>query len=54
MDAFNPKATTVNEYLTGTANWRTDLYAQRGTLLSHSESIQLFKKLFIYIINIHA
>ena len=45
MDAFNPKATSVNEYLSGTANWRTDLYAQRGTLLSHAESIQLFKKL---------
>ena len=45
MDAYNPKATTVDEYLKGTANWRTDLYAQRGTLLSHAESIQLFKKL---------
>ena len=45
MDAFNPKATTVNEYLAGTANWRTDLYASKGTLLTHAESIQLFKKL---------
>ncbi len=45
MDAFNPKATTVDEYLKGTANWRTDLYASKGTLLSHKESIQLFKKL---------
>ncbi len=45
MDAFNPKAISVDEYLKGTANWRTDLYANRGTLLTHAESIQLFKKL---------
>lgn len=45
MDAFNPRATTVDEYLKGTANWRTDLYADKGTLLTHAESIQLFKKL---------
>ncbi len=45
MDAFNPKATTVDEYLKGTASWRTDLYADKGTLLTHAESIQLFKKL---------
>ncbi|RYG12398.1 MAG: glycerophosphodiester phosphodiesterase, partial [Chitinophagaceae bacterium] len=45
MDGANPKATTVDEYLQGTAPWRTDLYAGKGTLLSHAESIQLFKKL---------
>lgn len=45
MDAFNPRATTVEEYLSGTANWRTDLYADKGTLLTHAESIKLFKKL---------
>lgn len=45
MDAFNPRASTVSEYLDGTASWRTDLYASRGTLLSHKESIRLFKKL---------
>lgn len=45
MDAFNPQAKTVGEYLKGTANWRTDLYAGKGTLLTHAESIQLFKKL---------
>lgn len=45
MDAFNPQAKTVDEYLKGTANWRTDLYASKGTLLTHAESIQLFKKL---------
>ncbi len=45
MDSFNPKATSVSDYLTGTPNWRTDLYANKGTLLTHAESIQLFKKL---------
>ncbi len=47
MDAFNPSARTVAEYLGGTANWRTDLYSgpSSGTLLSHKESIELFKRL---------
>lgn len=45
MDAFNPKATTATEFLQGTPAWRTDLYAGKGTLLTHAESIQLFKKL---------
>lgn len=45
MDASNPKATTVDEYLGGTASWRTDLYSTCGTLLTHAESIDLFSKL---------
>ncbi len=45
MDARDANATTVEEYLGGTANYRTDLYATGGTLLSHAESIQLFKAL---------
>ena len=45
MDGFNPTATTVEEYVAGTPSWRTDLYAGKGTLLTHAESIQLFKKL---------
>ncbi|VUD64716.1 putative glycerophosphodiester phosphodiesterase 1 [Thalassocella blandensis] len=45
MDAANPNATTVAEYLNGTANWRTDWYAQCGTVLSHKESIELFQQL---------
>lgn len=46
MDASNPNATTVEEYMGGTPNWRTDLYAANsGTLLSHAESIELFKDL---------
>ncbi|WP_296935546.1 glycerophosphodiester phosphodiesterase family protein [uncultured Marinobacter sp.] len=43
MDAYNPMATTPEEYLAGTADWRTDLYASRGTLMTHRESIELFK-----------
>ena len=45
MDAANSQATTVAEYLDGTAAWRTDLYASRGTLMTHKESIELFKQL---------
>ena len=45
MDAFNPSATNVAEFLDGTPNFRTDLYASRGTLMTHAESIELFKKL---------
>ncbi|MCG6905073.1 MAG: hypothetical protein LJE63_00510 [Desulfobacteraceae bacterium] len=45
MDAANPYATTVEEYLGGTPNWRTDLYASCGTLMTHAESIALFKEL---------
>jgi glycerophosphoryl diester phosphodiesterase len=45
MDGFNPRGTTVAEYMDGTPNFRTDLYASRGTLMTHAESIQLFKKL---------
>ncbi len=45
MDASNPNATTVEEYLDGTADWRTDLYVSRGTLMTHKESIELFKQL---------
>ncbi len=45
MDAFDPNATTPEAYLGGTADWRTDLYATQGTLLSHRESIELFREL---------
>jgi len=45
MDAADTSATTPEEYLGGTANWRTDLYTGNGTLLSHQESIALFKSL---------
>jgi glycerophosphoryl diester phosphodiesterase len=47
MDASNPNARTVAEYLGGTPGFRTDLYAgpSSGTLMTHKESIELFKKL---------
>jgi glycerophosphoryl diester phosphodiesterase len=45
MDASDPNATTVEEYMGGTANYRTDLYATCGTLMTHAESIELFKDL---------
>lgn len=47
MDAFNPAARTPEQYLGGTANWRTDLYSgpSSGTLMTHAESIELFKQL---------
>lgn len=45
MDGANNQATTVNQYLNGTPNWRTDLYASNGTLMSHKQSISLFKQL---------
>jgi glycerophosphoryl diester phosphodiesterase len=45
MDGFNPKATTVAEYLAGTPTFRTDLYATCGTLMTHKESIALIDSL---------
>ncbi len=45
MDASNPNATTIAQYLGGTANWRTDLYSTGATVLTHKESIQLIGKL---------
>jgi glycerophosphoryl diester phosphodiesterase len=45
MDASDRNATTVEEFLGGTANYRTDLYATCGTVLTHAESIELFKDL---------
>lgn len=45
MDGANPMATTPEEYMAGTPSWRTDLYAATGTLMTHKESIALFKQL---------
>ncbi len=47
MDAANPRARSVAEYLAGTAAFRTDLYSgpTSGTLMTHRESIELFKRL---------
>lgn len=43
MDGANSQATTVAEYQAGTPNWRTDLYSGTGTLMTHAESIEMFK-----------
>ncbi|WP_422381020.1 glycerophosphodiester phosphodiesterase family protein [Marinicellulosiphila megalodicopiae] len=45
MDASNLSATSVEEFMQGTANWRTDLYSGTGTVMTHKESIELFKQL---------
>lgn len=45
MDAANTAATSIADYMKATADWRTDLYASRGTLMTHKESIALFKAL---------
>lgn len=46
MDAADRSATTVEDYLGGTADWRTDLYtAEPATIMTHAESIELFKSL---------
>lgn len=45
MDAANPQAQTVDEYVDGTAKWRTDLYSTKGTLMTHAESVELIKSL---------
>lgn len=46
MDAANKQAANVDAYMNGTANWRTDLYAaSAGTLMTHAESIKLFRTL---------
>ena len=45
MDAADTNATSVEQYLKGTANFRTDLYTEQGTLLTHAQSIELFKEL---------
>lgn len=43
MEGVNPKAVTAEEYLQGTPSWRTDLYSGNGTLMTHAESIAMFK-----------
>ena len=45
MDGFNPDAKTPEEYQNGTPRWRTDLYANSGTLMTHDESIALIKSM---------
>lgn len=49
MDGFNPRAQTVAEYLQGIPDWRTGLYGY-GTVMTHRESIELFKQLGVKMI----
>ena len=44
MDASNPAARTVEEFVGGTPSFRTDLYTGRGTLMSMRDSIELNEK----------
>ena len=43
MDGKDSTATTADEYVKGTAAWRTDLYSTCGTVVSHAESVELIK-----------
>ncbi len=45
MDAGDFSATSVEAFMDATPSWRTDLYAGNGTVMTHAESIALFKKL---------
>ena len=45
MDSADKTAQTIDDYLKGTADWRTELYGHTGTLMTHAESIALFKDL---------
>lgn len=45
MEGYNPDARSIEGYLDATPDWRTDLYASRGTLMTHAESIALFQAL---------
>ena len=45
MAGFNKNAKDIQSYMSGTPNWRTELYSEAGgTLLTHQESIALFKQ----------
>jgi glycerophosphoryl diester phosphodiesterase len=45
MDGADETAATPEAYLQGTAPFRTELYGHAGTLMTHRESIALFKDL---------
>lgn len=45
MDAANRDATTVEAYVNATSRFNTDLYATKGTLLTHKQSIELIKSM---------
>lgn len=45
MDGANLAADSIEAYMQGSPNWRTELYASKGTLMTHKESIELFRTL---------
>ena len=45
MDGANTAATTAEEYMNFTPQKRAGFYSSKGTLMTHAESITLFKKL---------
>ncbi|TWU77459.1 hypothetical protein ED733_006878 [Metarhizium rileyi] len=45
MDASNATATSSGDYLGGTTNWRTDLYATCGKVMDHEEHIAMVEGL---------
>ncbi|UZH11039.1 MULTISPECIES: glycerophosphodiester phosphodiesterase family protein [unclassified Halomonas] len=49
MEGVNTDAASLEEYLAGTPEWRTELYATRGTLMSHADSIALFQQLGVHM-----
>jgi glycerophosphoryl diester phosphodiesterase len=44
MDGVNPHAQNAADYVQGTPGWRTDLYSQCATPMTHQESVALFKQ----------
>lgn len=50
MDAGNKKAKTVEEFLSTVPRHKTELYSGPATLMTHSESIQLFKSLGVKMV----
>lgn len=41
MDGFNASATTAEDFLNGTPDWRTNLYSTCATVMSHREHIAM-------------
>lgn len=43
MDAADSSATNLDDYMNATANWRTDMHSTDAKVLTHAESIAMFK-----------
>lgn len=48
MDGSNSTATNPKDYLGGTPNWRTDLYATCGKVMDHKEHIAMVESLGLH------